>query len=106
MSHFSNKGQENSALHKLFSISQEKKIVWKKSFKDFNTKRDKNCKLPEELSQKNFKDLLYELKCGLNNDEIESILNSFETQLISCAAIEAKLQEACDKLNEESSKKT
>ena len=50
MSHFSTKGQENSALYKLFSISQEKKIVWKKSFKDFNTKKDKNCKLPEELS--------------------------------------------------------
>lgn len=52
-------------------------------FKDFNLKKDKNCKLPDELSQKNFKDLLYDLKIGLNNDEIESILNSFETEKIT-----------------------
>jgi len=49
MSHFSTKGLELSALYKLFSLSQEKKIVWKKIFKDFNVKKDKNCKLLEEL---------------------------------------------------------
>lgn len=84
MSHFSTKGLELSALYKLFSLSQEKKIVWKKIFKDFNVKKDKNCKLLEELRQKDFKDLLFDLKIGLNNEEIESILNSFETEKITC----------------------
>jgi hypothetical protein len=37
---------------------------------------------------------------------VESILNSFETEKITSSQIESKAQDACEKLNEDQSKKS
>lgn len=103
LSYFRKKDQQLKMLYKLDSILKERALTYQQILRNFNEKNrkkkgndrtlDPSKKKPQTgIYVREFKQLLNSLELGLSNDELDSIIDSFEEDFITANIIEKKVR--------------
>ncbi|EAR94381.2 EF hand protein (macronuclear) [Tetrahymena thermophila SB210] len=111
LNQFTSKAQSEQILYKLFKKSQERKINWKLTFQQMSsgglrTSKTQQQKKPNavdqvpDISLTQCKNMLTQLKLGLTFEEIDVVVNSFDTITISYNNFMDKTLKAAQKLED------
>lgn len=94
---FKNMGQVDGIFFKIFKASKERKIIWKSQFQGF--KAEQKPKNVGELYLRDLKTLLKELKLGITNEEVDNIIDCFESSVVSALIFERRISEGASKID-------
>ena len=100
---YKNLSMLNNIFAKLHSSAKDRKILWKQQFG--NAKIETKLKTQGDITLRDLKQLLKNLKLGITNDEIDTIINSFEFPVINYQIFENRIQEGAKKTEEVSKEK-
>ena len=92
----------NNIFAKIYNNAKERKMIWKQQFSSYKSENSKS-KNPGDLSLRDLKALLKNLKLGITNEEIDTVINSFDTSVVNYQTFEKRIHEGA-KTTEESNK--
>ena len=116
LSYFRKKDQQFKMLYKLDSILKERGVTYKQILRNYQEKqkkrkgKNKSFDMTKKTSQNGIeitelKSLLQSLELGLSNDELDSIVDSFEDEYITVNIIEKKIRTAVTIFERQNNKK-
>ena len=100
---YKNLSMLNNIFAKLYSSAKDRKILWKQQFG--GAKVETKLKTQGDITLRDLKQLLRNLKLGITNDEIDTVINSFESPVINHQVFEKRVQEGAKKTEEASKEK-
>ncbi len=90
----------NLIFAKIYNSAKERKIIWKQQFASVKSEKVKS---GENLALKDLKLLLKNLKLGITNEEIDTVINGFDTPIINYQTFEKRVSDGA-KTTEESNR--
>lgn len=90
-------GQVDAIFFKISKTARERKIIWKSQFQGF--KAEQKPKNSGELFLRDLKTMLKDLKLGITNEEVDNVIDCFESSVVNALNFERRIAEGAAKID-------
>ena len=99
---YKNIGQVDQVFAKIHQNARDRKIIWKQQFQSFKSAEKGRS---GELSLRDLKALLKHLKLGITNEEIDTVIDCFDTSFVNYQFFDRRVSDGAKKIDQAAQEK-